>query len=52
MNAWSGRSGRPKLAVAVSPSGTGPVAELSDICVPDPAGLAALLRRLTGDPAD
>lgn len=52
MNAWSGRSGRPKLAVAVSPSGTGPVAELSDICVPDPAGLAALLRQLTRNAPD
>ena len=47
VNAWSGRSGRPKLAVAVSPSGTGPLAELADVTVPDPASLITLLRQIT-----
>lgn len=53
MNAWSDRSARPKLAVAVTPSGTGPppvLAGLTDITVPDPPGLAALLRQLIGNP--
>jgi hypothetical protein len=50
MNAWSDRTGRPKLAVAVSASATGPLAGLTDVTVPDPPALAALLRQLVGDP--
>lgn len=49
VNAWSARTGRPKLAVAVGPAGTGPLAGLADVTVPDPPGVLALLRRLTGD---
>ena len=48
VNAWSGRSGRPKLAVAVSPSGNGPLAELADVTVPDPDSLISLLRQFIG----
>jgi trehalose 6-phosphate phosphatase len=43
---WSGRTGRPALTVAVSPSGDGPLAGLADVTVPDPPGLVALLRRI------
>jgi trehalose 6-phosphate phosphatase len=46
VNAWSGRSGRPKLAVAISPSGRGPLAELTDVTVPDPQGLLSLLGQI------
>ena len=48
VNAWSRRSGRPKLAVAVSPSGRGPLAELADVTVPDPHSLISLLRQIVG----
>jgi trehalose 6-phosphate phosphatase len=51
VNAWGRRSGRPKLAVAVSPSGMSPLAELADVIVPDPQGLISLLRQITGDAA-
>jgi trehalose 6-phosphate phosphatase len=47
VNAWSGRSGHPKLMVAVSPSGMGPLAELADVTVPDPRSLISLLRQIT-----
>jgi len=46
VNAWSARNGRPKLAVAVSPSGLGPLAGLADVTVPDPHSLILLLRQL------
>jgi trehalose 6-phosphate phosphatase len=46
VNAWSGRSGRPKLAVAIDPSGMGPLAGLTDVTVPDPHGLILLLREI------
>jgi trehalose 6-phosphate phosphatase len=46
--AWSGRSGRPKLAVAITPSGSGPLAELADVTVPDPHSLISLLRQIIG----
>lgn len=54
LNAWSGRSGRPKLAVAVSPpgspsgspSGSGPLAGHADLTVPDPHSLILLLRQI------
>ena len=49
VNAWSARTGRPKLAVAVGPAGTGPLAGLADVTVSDPAGVLALLRQLIGD---
>ena len=52
VNAWSGRTGRPKLAVAVSPSGTGPLAALADVTVPDPLSLILLLRQVIGDHAE
>jgi trehalose 6-phosphate phosphatase len=48
VRSWSGRSGRPALSVAVSRSPSGPLAELTDLAVPDPAGLLALLRQLIG----
>ena len=48
VNGWSARSGRPKLAVAVSPAGPGPLGGLVDVTVPDPDGLIALLRQITG----
>jgi len=51
VNAWSGGCGRPKLAVAVSPDGIGPLARLADVTVPDPHGLIALLRQIIGDEA-
>jgi trehalose 6-phosphate phosphatase len=49
--AWSGRSGRPKFAVAIDPSGVGPLAGLADVTVPDPHSLILLLRRIIGDKA-
>jgi trehalose 6-phosphate phosphatase len=51
VNAWSSRNGRPKLAVAVSPSGMGPLAGLADLTVPDPHSLLLLLRQIIGDEA-
>jgi trehalose 6-phosphate phosphatase len=51
VNAWSARSGRPKLAVAVSPSATGPLAGLADATVPDPRSLISLLRQVIGNEA-
>ena len=49
VNAWSVRSGRPKLAVAVSPAGPGPLAGLADATVADPQGLISLLRQIIAD---
>ena len=46
VNAWSGRTGRPKLTVAVSPAGPGPLAAAADVTVADPQGLVVLLRQL------
>ena len=51
VNAWSGRYGRPKLAVAISPAGMGPLAGLADVTVPDPHSLIVLLRQIIGDEA-
>jgi trehalose 6-phosphate phosphatase len=48
VNAWSDRTGRPKLTVAVSPAGTGPLDALTDVTVPDPRSLIALLREVAG----
>jgi hypothetical protein len=48
VNAWSGRTGRPALTVAVSQAGTGPLGALADVVVPDPRSLVALLREVTG----
>jgi trehalose 6-phosphate phosphatase len=45
INAWSGRTGRPQLIVEVSPSGTGPLAGLADMTVPDPVSLISFLRQ-------
>jgi trehalose 6-phosphate phosphatase len=52
VNAWSVRTGRPALTVAVSPSGAGPLAGLADVTVPDPPGLVSLLRQVIGDGRD
>lgn len=46
VQAWARRTGRPALTIGVSPDGTGPVAELTDITVPDPPGVVALLRQV------
>jgi trehalose 6-phosphate phosphatase len=51
VNAWAERSGRPTLTVGVSPRGTGPIAEQTDITVPDPQGLMSLLRQILQDAA-
>ena len=51
VNAWSGRYGRPKLAVAISPHEMGPLAGLADVTVPDPHSLIELLRQIIGDEA-
>jgi trehalose 6-phosphate phosphatase len=48
VNAWSGRSGRPTLAIAVDPAGRGPLAGLADVTVPDPDGLISALRQIIG----
>ncbi|HYZ57853.1 MAG TPA: trehalose-phosphatase [Streptosporangiaceae bacterium] len=48
VNAWSDRSGRPKLAVAISPSGISPLAEITDVTVPDPHSLISLLQQIIG----
>ena len=48
VNAWSGRSGRPKLTVAISPAGMSPLAGLTDVTVPDPQSLLSLLRQIAG----
>ena len=48
VRAWSARSGRPALSVAIGPSRTGPLAELTDVAVPDPDGLILLLRQIIG----
>ena len=49
VNAWADRSGRPALTVGVSPHGHGPLAGETDITVPDPQGLVALLRQIIED---
>jgi trehalose 6-phosphate phosphatase len=46
VQAWARHTGRPALTIGVSPDGTGPVAELADITVPDPPGVVALLRQI------
>jgi trehalose 6-phosphate phosphatase len=48
INAWSGRTGRPKLVVAVSLAGAGPLAGLADVTVPDPVRLISFLRQIIG----
>jgi trehalose 6-phosphate phosphatase len=48
VRAWSARSGRPALSVAIGPPGTGPLAGLADVAVPDPDGLILFLRRVIG----
>jgi trehalose 6-phosphate phosphatase len=46
VDAWAQRSGRPKVTVAVSPGGRGPLAGQTDVAVPDPQGLLSLLRQI------
>ncbi len=48
VNDWSARSGRPKLTVAVTASGAGPLDGLTDLTVADPAAVVALLRQVLG----
>jgi trehalose 6-phosphate phosphatase len=48
VRAWSARSGRPALSIGVGPAGAGPLAGLTDIAVPGPAGLLLLLRQVIG----
>ncbi len=52
VNAWSGRSGRPKLIVEVSSTGQGPLAGRADLTVPDPPSLVAALRQILGFSAE
>jgi hypothetical protein len=47
VDAWAGRTGQPKLTIAMSPGGTSPVAEQADLTVPDPQSLMPLLRQIT-----
>jgi trehalose 6-phosphate phosphatase len=46
VNTWAERSGRPKLTVGVSSRGRGPIAEQTDVTVPDPQSLISLLRQI------
>jgi trehalose 6-phosphate phosphatase len=46
VNAWSSRTGRPKLAVAITPTGQGPLTGLTDVTVPDPHAFMSLLRQI------
>jgi trehalose 6-phosphate phosphatase len=46
VKAWARRTGRPTLTIGVSPDGSGPVAELTDVTVPDPPGVITLLRQI------
>jgi trehalose-phosphatase len=52
VNAWSARSGRPRLTVAVTASvtasGTGPLDGLTDLTLPGPPAVVALLRQVVG----
>ena len=49
VNAWAQHTGRPSLTIGVGPPG-GPVTGTTDITVPDPQHLIALLRQLTTEP--
>jgi trehalose 6-phosphate phosphatase len=46
VNAWAGRSGRPKLIVGVHADEGGPLAGRADVSVPDPRGVVDFLRGL------
>lgn len=46
VNAWAARSGRPKLAVAITPTGKSPLTDLTDVTVPDPQSFLSLLRQI------
>jgi trehalose 6-phosphate phosphatase len=46
VNAWSSRTGRPTLAVAITPTGQSPLTELTDVTVPDPQAFMSLLRQI------
>jgi trehalose 6-phosphate phosphatase len=46
VNAWSSRTGRPKLAIAITPTGQGPLTGLTDVTVPDPQAFMSLLRQI------
>ena len=47
-NSYAQRTGRPSLTIGVGPPG-GPTAGTTDVTVPDPQHLIALLRQLTED---
>jgi trehalose 6-phosphate phosphatase len=46
VNAWSSRTGRPKLAVAITSTARGPLTGLTDVTVPDPQAFMSLLRQI------
>lgn len=48
VKAWAQRTGRPSLTIGVGPPG-GPVTGTTDVTVPDPQHLIALLRQLIGN---
>jgi trehalose 6-phosphate phosphatase len=50
VNAWAGRSGRPTLTVGVSSRAGGPIADQTDVTVPDPQDLLSLLRQMLPNP--
>jgi trehalose 6-phosphate phosphatase len=45
VNTWAERTGRPSLTIGVGPR-DGPITSTTDITVPDPEHLIALLRQL------
>jgi trehalose 6-phosphate phosphatase len=46
VNAWAGRSGRPKLIVGVNADGGGPLAGQADVSLADPPAAVGFLRSL------
>jgi len=46
VNAWAGRSGRPKLIVGVNADGGGPLAGQADVSLADPPAVVGFLRSL------
>lgn len=46
VDAWAGRSGRPKVVVGVHAEGGGPLAGRADVSVPDPRAVVGFLRGL------
>jgi trehalose 6-phosphate phosphatase len=52
VKAWAQRTGRPSLTIGVGPEAEGPIAGTTDVSVPDPQHLIALLRQLVEIRAD